>query len=89
LKNYFSKFICISIFIFSTASCNKPKTISVSLNTDIVNPKTYVVYKVANTIVIDGKADEQDWEQAKYTSDFIDIEGVKIPKQQTNVKMLP
>ena len=88
MKNYFFKCICICVLLFSIASCNKTKTISISLDTDIVNPKTYVVYKVANNIIIDGKADETDWKQAKYTTNFIDIEGIKTPAQQTNVKML-
>lgn len=37
---------------------------------------------------IDGKADEDDWKNATYTSKFIDIEGVKIPHFDTRVKML-
>ncbi len=54
----------------------------------MVNPKTYVVYKTSKDIIIDGKADEQDWTTTQFTSNFTDIEGVKIPKQLTNVKML-
>ncbi|MFD1614140.1 carbohydrate-binding family 9-like protein [Gelatiniphilus marinus] len=51
-------------------------------------PKTYVAYKTSEVITIDGKADETVWEKAKWTTDFVDIEGIKTPKYQTNVKML-
>lgn len=47
-----------------------------------------MVHKTTSEINIDGKADEIDWKNAKFTSNFIDIEGVKTPKQQTNIKML-
>jgi hypothetical protein len=47
-----------------------------------------VVYKTSKDIIIDGKAEEQDWTTTPFTSNFTDIEGVKIPKQLTNVKML-
>jgi len=88
LKKYFSKFICISFLAFLFANCSKENTISINLESDIVIPKTYIVYKTTKALIIDGKADEQDWKHTKFTSNFIDIEGVKTPKQQTNVKML-
>ncbi|WP_317043384.1 carbohydrate-binding family 9-like protein [Polaribacter haliotis] len=51
-------------------------------------PETYVAHKTSETIIIDGKANESEWKKAKWTNNFIDIEGVKTPKYQTNVKML-
>ena len=51
-------------------------------------PKHYVVSKTIETIEIDGIENETSWKKANYTDDFIDIEGIKVPKQKTNVKML-
>ena len=74
--------------MFFLIGCNTDKKISVDIKNDIVTPKTYVVYKADNAIIIDGKADESDWESANFTDEFIDIEGVKTPNQTTKVKML-
>lgn len=53
-------------------------------------PLTYTAHKTANPISIDGCLCESDWQNAKWTSDFIDIEGVAkaFPYLQTRVKML-
>ena len=77
-------FLCIAIF----TQCTQKNIISVDLTNAIVQPKAYVTHKTSNTIIIDGKQDENDWKLAKFTDAFIDIEGVKIPTQQTKVKML-
>ena len=74
--------------MFSFINCTHKKTISISLDSEIVSPKSYVVYKASESVNIDGKADEKDWQQTIFTSNFIDIEGIKTPHQQTNVKML-
>jgi hypothetical protein len=84
LKNLF--FALILILILS--SCNNKKSISVNLSKDIVSPKTYVVHKATSPLNIDGKADEKDWKNTTFTDEFIDIEGVKKPKQTTKIKML-
>ncbi|MFT5761399.1 MAG: hypothetical protein ACI8WA_000512 [Polaribacter sp.] len=81
----------IFLFLFSfiiCIGCNRVKTIKTDIKNDAVTPKTYVVYKTEKTLIIDGKADEQDWENTQFTNEFIDIEGVKIPNQSTKVKML-
>ena len=62
--------------------------IKIDISKEIINPKTYVVYKVASPINIDGIADEEIWRNTMFTDDFIDIEGVKKPNQSTKVKML-
>ena len=84
MKNLIN-FILILLF-FTT--CNKDKSINISIENDIVSPKTYVVYKTKDSIIIDGKANEKDWINTEFTDTFIDIEGVKIPNQTTKVKML-
>ena len=68
--------------------CAKEQKIIVDISDDIIIPKNYVVHKTATLITIDGKADETDWKNAKFTDSFIDIEGIKTPKQNTKVKML-
>ena len=69
-------------------SCSKKESFKIDLSSEIVNPKTYVVYKADSTINIDGIADEKIWKETPFTEDFIDIEGRKIPNQNTKVKML-
>ncbi len=51
-------------------------------------PRTYIAHKTSEKIIVDGKAEEIAWEKAPESQDFIDIEGVKIPTYQTNMKML-
>jgi hypothetical protein len=50
----------------------------------------YVCYKSPNRLKIDGKLNENAWERAEWTSEFVDIEGDKQPKPlySTRVKML-
>lgn len=53
-----------------------------------ISPRSYVAHRIDTPLDIDGKADEEVWKQAKFSELFIDIEGVKIPKYETHVKML-
>ena len=77
--------LILSIIFFG---CQKDQTIEVDLSNKIIIPKHYVVSKISESILIDGKDEEKIWENASYSEDFIDIEGIKIPKQKTNVKLL-
>ncbi len=54
------------------------------------NPESYICYKTNQPIIIDGKFDEEDWQKAEWTKDFVDIEGDLKPKPyyNTRVKML-
>ncbi|WP_420387094.1 carbohydrate-binding family 9-like protein [Roseivirga sp.] len=56
----------------------------------LIESRAYICKQPAETIVIDGKADESSWINAQWTSDFVDIEGDKrpAPSLQTRVKML-
>ena len=38
-------------------------------------PLSYDCYRTATPIRIDGKFDDPAWQKAKWTSDFVDIEG--------------
>ncbi|MDA9622999.1 hypothetical protein N9S70_04440, partial [Flavobacteriaceae bacterium] len=59
--------------------CQKDQTIEVDLSNKIIIPKHYVVSKISESILIDGKDEEKIWENASYSDDFVDIEGIKIP----------
>ena len=58
--NNIPKLIFLRFLAFTCAQCTKQKSISVTLSSDIVNPKTYVVYKTSKDIILDGKEEEQD-----------------------------
>ena len=71
---------CISIVF-----CNQIKSqnsLSVNVSNDVVMPKHYIVTKTTNDIIIDGKADETSWKNAKFTDKFIDIED-ELTKENT------
>ncbi|MGZ2369709.1 carbohydrate-binding family 9-like protein [Ancylomarina sp. YFZ004] len=87
MRNYFIISSLILITLFSCEDKNK-KDILINVSTSIVNPNHYIVSKTAEDIQIDGVADESSWKSAQYTESFIDIEGIKIPKYDTKVKML-
>ena len=91
VNQIFNRLKNIFIFLFSCIifiSCNDQKLTKTDVKNDIVNPKTYVVYKTTSSLIIDGKADDLDWKNTSFTENFIDIEGVKTPKQITKIKML-
>ncbi len=75
-----NKYLIITGLCFSyLVSCAQEKTIV---------PRQHIAYKTTEAIVIDGKPDEMSWKKSKWSANFIDIEGVKTPLYQTNVKML-
>lgn len=51
-------------------------------------PRSYVAHKTTTALKIDGRANEADWQKAKWSETFIDIEGVVEPTYKTKVKML-
>jgi len=81
-------FILISIALVSCNQVKNQTPLYVDVSEDIVTPKHYIITKTTNDIVIDGNANETSWNTAKFTDKFIDIEGVKTPKYNTQVKML-
>jgi hypothetical protein len=60
----------------------------IDLEGEIIFPQHYIAYQASKAIEIDGLALEKNWELANYSTDFIDIEGIKTPKFKTQVKML-
>ena len=53
-----------------------------------ITPNKYIAYKAIEAIKVDGSDNDVSWSKAKWSQRFIDIEGVKIPKYNTQVKML-
>jgi len=53
-------------------------------------PKSYVCYRTAGPVTVDGNLDEDVWAKASWSDPFVDIEGGKRPKPRfrTMVKML-
>lgn len=84
------RFILIFLLtpIFFTCAQNAEEIMTVDVSNDIVIPKNYVVSKTKEQINIDGIANEPSWQRAPWTDKFIDIEGEKTPKYDTQVKML-
>jgi hypothetical protein len=58
--------------------------------TDFKPPRGYVAYRAAKPLVIDGKLDDEAWQAAPWSDDFVDIEGDRKPKPtyRTRMKML-
>lgn len=87
--------IIVSILL---ASCSLPSTEKddstysgfKSFNIPAFEPKEYVCYRTEKPLSIDGKIDEEAWQHAAWTDDFLDIEGDSKPRPayRTRVKML-
>ena len=71
------------LFIAFITSCSNKSYVNLKLSDEVIIPKTYIVNKSKNKIIIDGN--DNEWNNSLFTSNFIDIEGSKIPSQQTNV----
>jgi hypothetical protein len=60
-----------------------------ALGADLPSPKGYVCGRVKAPVVIDGKLDDEQWQLATWTDDFVDIEGDLKPRPRfrTRAKM--
>lgn len=54
------------------------------------DPPSYVLYRAPDSLEIDGRFDEQAWQDAEWSGPFVDIRGEErpAPDLQTRVKML-
>lgn len=80
--------LALLVILFSCTKKESKEIETIDLSQNIVIPKNYVINKTSETIQMDGLANETSWQNAKFTDSFIDIEGEKIPKFDTKVKML-
>lgn len=86
------KHVIIVTILIITYTCVGQKGnesfLNVNVIDDIVIPKNYIVPKTSEEIIIDGETKELSWGMTSFSDNFIDIEGVEIPKFNTKVKML-
>ena len=80
--------VCVYFLLISTGALAQDPC--KGLESLFTIPKGYIVNYVKMAPQIDGNINDAVWKQAKWTSDFVDIEGNMKPKPglQTNVKML-
>lgn len=54
------------------------------------NPRSYISYKISDSLNIDGNLQEARWKKTEWTKQFLDIEGKAqpAPRFETKVKML-
>lgn len=86
LDLFHALFLCVLV----NFSCQSQhiEEFSMDLTQDIVTPKMYTINPAGEKLIIDGISNEASWARAEWTDDFIDIEGEKIPKHKTRLKML-
>ncbi len=55
-----------------------------------IQPRGYVCYRAQSLVIVDGKLDDNVWQSAPWTDDFVDIEGDLKPRPRfrTRAKML-
>jgi len=65
------------------AACSKPLPV-------YLPPRGYVCYRATGPITIDGRLEEESWQQVPWTENFVDIEGDAKPRPRfrTRAKML-
>jgi len=88
LQVSYSKVIIAALVLFSTAAKAQPQF--KGLEHLFTTPKSYVAGYTKNAPLIDGDINDAAWQQAKWSDDFVDIEGDLKPNPplQTNIKML-
>jgi hypothetical protein len=59
-------------------------------NSSSFNPKSYVVYRALDSLILDGVPTESSWANTPWSTDFVDIEGdgKPTPTMSTRFKML-
>lgn len=85
-----SLYTILTLFLCSSVNSIYAQTTLEQVQHMQSTPKHYGVLRTSTPIQIDGKADEDSWQQAAWTDSFIDIEGKHRPHPtyDTKVKML-
>ena len=76
-----------TVLILSNFSC-KNQVVNIDITGELINPRTYIIPRSDQPIIIDGRDDDLSWKKALFTEEFIDIEGQKTPDQKTRLIML-
>lgn len=81
--NIIFQLITASIFLQALSACAQNPAFEYA-------PQTYVSYRTGSPLTIDGLLNEEDWINAPWTNDFVDIEGNSqpAPLHRTRAKML-
>ncbi|WP_299590609.1 carbohydrate-binding family 9-like protein [Mucilaginibacter sp.] len=89
LQVCYLKIIIAALILFGTSGTMAQPQFK-GLEHLFTTPKSYVAGYTKNAPLIDGDINDAAWQQAKWTDDFIDIEGdlKPHPPLQTNIKML-
>lgn len=74
------KFLTTFFLVATTATFSQSKS--------TITPESYIAYHTSENIEIDGRDADTSWSKVDWTNLFIDIEGVKKPTYNTQVKML-
>ena len=85
MKSGFS--ILASLLVISSVYAQQPEQLLFDADRLLVSRK-YVCFKATQDLNIDGRDDDSDWQDVKFTQPFIDIEGEQEPELLTRVKML-
>ena len=78
--NFKFRILTIIAGCFSVISCAQGKK--------EITPNSYIAYKTSQQIQIDGEENDISWSKVEWSQSFLDIEGVKKPTYNTQVKML-
>jgi len=89
LQVRYSKIIIAALILFCTTATTAQAQFK-GLENLFTTPKSYVASYTKNAPLIDGDINDTAWQQAKWSDDFIDIEGDLKPNPplKTNIKML-
>ena len=80
-------FLLLFVLVTQVVNSQDVRTLKIDVTDQIATPNHTIVPKASDAIIIDGVA-ESVWDNAPFTSDFIDIEGVKNVKYKTRAKIL-
>lgn len=75
-------------FKFLTALTLVASIATFSQSKSTIIPESYIAYHTSESLEIDGSDADVSWNKVDWTNLFIDIEGVKKPTYDTQVKML-
>lgn len=80
----------VTLFIILGIVFNENTQAQIAPPSTAFSPQNYLCYTALDSLTIDGKLDEESWEQAPWTEDFLDIEGRSRPepRYRTRAKML-
>lgn len=81
---------CTALFLFAASLPVTAQGLRQKYADRLTRPRAYLCLHRTDSIIVDGEAKEQSWQQASFTDEFVDISGYGFPKpnQSTRAKML-